>query len=130
MKPLILSLITLMAMSLISCTSMNSNLDCPNKAGVNCKSLDQINAMVDGGMTMSQSHTVSPPSSNDETFQPYPSLSAYYSGAPIRYGETVQRVWIAPYEDTDGNFHQDSMIYVIMKNGHWIGTPIHEIKLV
>lgn len=116
--------------SLTACTSMNSSLDCPNRAGTNCKSLDQINAMVDGGSSSSTgSQTNQIANINDAAqFQSFPSLASYYPGAPLRYGETVQRIWVAPYEDTAGNYHQDSMMYVIMQRGHWIGNPVNAIQ--
>lgn len=104
---------------------MNSSFDCPNRAGVMCKSVDQINGMVDSGQISGrmQSSADSSSSSNSE-FQPYSVTSGFYPGAPLRYGETVQRIWIAPFEDTDKNYHQDSYMYAIIKDGHWIGAPV------
>lgn len=112
---------------LTACSSMNSNFDCPNKVGVLCKNLDQINEMVDRGQIQGQSHTVSNTArdtSTASTFQPFMTVANNYSGAPLRYGETVQRIWVAPFEDTEGNYHQDSVIYAIVKEGHWLGQPI------
>ncbi len=110
---------------LTACSSMNSNFDCPNKAGVMCKSVDQINGMVDTGQIQgrTQQGAQTPCCSNKE-FQPYTITTGYYSGAPLRYGETVQRIWVAPFEDTENNYHQDNVIYTIVKDGHWIGSPV------
>ena len=44
-------------------------------------------------------------------------------GKPIRYGEGVQRIWIAPYEDVDGNYHEPSFVYTVVRTSHWIGIP-------
>ena len=109
----------------LTACSMNSSFDCPNKAGVMCKSVDQINGMVDTGQIQGRTQQVSQSStqSNGE-FQPYAISTGYYPGAPLRYGETVQRIWVAPYEDTESNYHQDNVIYTIVKDGHWIGSPV------
>ena len=46
---MMVALVILQLSGLTACTTMNSSFDCPNKAGVSCKSLDQINGMVDSG---------------------------------------------------------------------------------
>ena len=48
-------------------------------------------------------------------------------GDPVRYGETVLRVWIAPYQDKDGNYYQPVTLYTVVKGGHWIGAPVNAI---
>lgn len=120
------------AFALSACSSMNGSFDCPNKAGVNCKSLDQINGMVDSGQIRGGSGTTG---RDDLTtvsteFEAYPNTAIYHPGAPLRYGETVQRIWVAPYEDTEGNYHQDSLMYAIVKHGHWIGAPVKSIEVM
>jgi conjugal transfer pilus assembly protein TraV len=112
-----------------ACGTMNSKFDCPNQAGVNCKSLDQINRMVDSGQISSHIQTANSQirineSDNTHEFQSFPVRSIYIPGQPLRYGETVQRIWIAPYEDKDSNYHQANIVYSIMKGGHWIGQPL------
>lgn len=116
---------------LTACTTMNSNFDCPNKAGVSCKSLDQINGMVDNGQirgrTQANPEEIAGVADSAE-FQSFPTTTSYVAGEPFRYGETVQRIWIAPYEDNEGNYHQDSLMYAIMKGGHWIGRPVKAVQ--
>lgn len=116
---------------LTACSIMNSSFDCPNKSGVNCKSLDQINRMVDSGEIRGRMQTgcagVAKCTDGAE-FQSFPVSASFRSGQPIRYGETVQRIWIAPYEDSEGNYHQDSIIYAVMKGGHWIGRPVKTVN--
>jgi len=36
-----------------------------------------------------------------------------------RYAETVQHVWIAPFEDTSGNYHEESNVYSVVEPGYW-----------
>lgn len=125
---IILTLMLIQLGTLTACSTMNSKFDCPNQAGVRCKSLDQINAMVNNGQLSGRATEESTNINNDLQFQAFPQLASYQTGSPIRYGETVQRIWIAPYEDTEGNYHQDSVMYVVMKNGHWIGNPVKTIR--
>ena len=41
------------------------------------------------------------------------------SGDPLRIQPTVLRVWIAPWEDTDGDLHDQSYLYVVATAGRW-----------
>jgi hypothetical protein len=51
-----------------------------------------------------------------------------FAGNLIRRGEDVQQIWIGPYEDRDGNFHEPSYVYAVVKNGAWIGDPEKAIQ--
>jgi len=121
-------LLITMVFALSACGTMNSSFDCPNKVGVSCKSLSEVNRMVDSGQIRTQSAEVASYKQDGlVASQTSADMTAYY-GAPLRYGETVQRIWIAPYEDKDNNYHQDSVMYSIIKDGHWIGSPPKAIK--
>src|SRR5579872_3289212 len=115
---------------LAGCSSLNSDFQCPMKPGVRCESLDQVDRQIDQGKigknVFSQPESVS---ANTATGL----LPSYYKGdvsinglEPLRYGETVMRVWVAPFEDTAGNYHQESDIYTIVKPAHWIDSPLKE----
>ena len=41
------------------------------------------------------------------------------SGDPLRTQARVLRIWIAPWEDTEGDLHDQSYIYVVAKAGQW-----------
>lgn len=43
-----------------------------------------------------------------------------YSGTPIRSAPLVLRVWFAPWEDTDGDLHDQSYVYLPVDNGRWL----------
>jgi conjugal transfer pilus assembly protein TraV len=107
---------------LTGCASLNSHFDCPMKPGVMCKRLDQVDSMVDAGAI---------------TGTPYGmargQMVAIRGGAampillpvnaPIRYPERVMRLWVAPFEDVDGNYYSAHVIYTVVKPGHWRGFP-------
>lgn len=49
-------------------------------------------------------------------------------GKPIRASESVQQIWIAPWVDTSGNFHDSDYIYHVINPGHWIGAPVQAVQ--
>jgi len=51
-----------------------------------------------------------------------------YAGSPIRSHEKVQQIWLGPYEDEDGNFHEPSYVYTVVKKGIWFGEPAEAIQ--
>lgn len=93
------------------------------KGGIRCESIDSINARVDRGEIGNGTHAVTDSYLSTISYHPsYP--SSFNNGKPLRYGETVMRVWFAPFEDKQGNYHEESDIFTITKPGHWIGDPL------
>ena len=43
-----------------------------------------------------------------------------YSGTPIRSAPRLIRVWFAPWEDTDGDLHDQSYVYLPVDSGRWL----------
>ena len=43
-----------------------------------------------------------------------------YSGTPIRSAPRLLRVWFAPWEDTDGDLHDQSYVYMPVDSGRWL----------
>jgi conjugal transfer pilus assembly protein TraV len=41
------------------------------------------------------------------------------AGDPLRVQPKVLRVWIAPWEDTDGDLHDQAYLYVVANPGRW-----------
>jgi conjugal transfer pilus assembly protein TraV len=41
------------------------------------------------------------------------------SGDPIRSQPKIMRIWIAPWEDSEGDLHDQSYIYVVADYGRW-----------
>ncbi len=132
--------VLILMMNLSGCASLNSQFDCPMQPGVMCKSLDQVNKMVDQGKLggpesecsacscckTCSTPTCSVPVACCNPVTPYP-IAAINPGDPLRYGETVMRVWMAPFEDSHGNYYQPTVLYTVIKPGHWIGNPVKAI---
>ena len=39
---------------------------------------------------------------------------------PLRSTPRILRVWVAPWEDSDGDLQDQSYIYVVVDSGHWL----------
>lgn len=112
---------------LTGCAGMNSGFNCPMKPGQLCSSLDEVNRMVDQGKMGRTQHpngsdTAIESAGNTQT-TPY-AMDAVKADEPLRYGESIIRVWIAPFEDKSGNYHQPSTVYALLQPGHWVGNPV------
>lgn len=46
-------------------------------------------------------------------------MNAPSSGTPLRTAERILRVWVAPFEDSDGDFHDQRYMYVTVNRGQW-----------
>ena len=129
--------VAVLFMSLLSgCTGMNTKFGCNAVAGDSCTPVNKINQQADAGVyENTQSGT------DGKTVSISNRLTAYGSrgnggynvivpkpGEPIRFGESIQRIWVAPYEDTAGNYHEPSFIYTVLKKSHWIGLPAKEVN--
>lgn len=126
---ILISFISLIALS--GCSSnLNSNFDCPMKPGVMCQSLDGVNTQVDQGKLGSNNsgQLNIGQTAFDGNFAPTYPAAVMQPGQPLRYGETVMRIWVAPYQDKDGNYYQPSTFYTIVKPGHWIGNPVTAVN--
>ncbi len=49
-------------------------------------------------------------------------------GQPVRNGEKVQKIYIFPYQDAGGNYHETSIMYAILKKPHWVDYPVQQVK--
>jgi len=42
------------------------------------------------------------------------------SGSAIRSNPRVLRLWIAPWEDADGDLHEEALVHVLVDSGRWL----------
>jgi conjugal transfer pilus assembly protein TraV len=115
----------LICFMLSACSTMNDQFSCPMKPGVVCQSLDQVNAKIDSGeiKRFSFGNELLPHPSKDSLLhhaEPMRVTTSERSSAlPTRIPESLLPVWIAPYEDTRGNYHEASVIWTVTKPGYW-----------
>ncbi len=49
-----------------------------------------------------------------------PGGPAAVSGTSIRSNPRVLRLWIAPWEDADGDLHEEALVHVVVDTGRWL----------
>jgi conjugal transfer pilus assembly protein TraV len=99
----------------------NSQFSCSVPDGVTCSSLSGVYAKaVSNNLPALREEEKRADTDKDEN--PHGSIAgrAPESGEPIRTQSKVLRIWIAPWEDTDGDLHDQSYIYVVADPGHWL----------
>jgi len=42
------------------------------------------------------------------------------TGTPIMSETEVMRVWFAPWRDSENDMHDESFVYTVKSNGHWL----------
>ena len=108
--------------TLTSCAAMNGSFGCNRTAGDHCTPVGKVNAAADAG---DFSHSQSGDTQTETHYIDYTDASppkAALPGEPVRQSETVQRIWIAPYQDTARNYHEPSEVFTVLRHSHWIGS--------
>jgi conjugal transfer pilus assembly protein TraV len=105
-------------------TGSDSKFACKAPDGVTCSSLSGVyaNAVANNLPALRKEGQGDEASGNPA---PQPSAGgivgrAPSSGDPIRTQPKILRVWIAPWEDTDGDLHDQSYVYVVTNPGRWV----------
>ena len=107
------------------CTGMNTDFGCNHTAGDSCQTIMAVNRKASAGgynhlPTTQQPHdAVTIPAKTPQGF----TVATPQAGAPVRYSENIQRIWIGPYQDRQGNYHEPSMVYTVLTPAHWVGLP-------
>jgi len=114
---------------LSGCSTTSETFDCKADKGVGCKSISEVNQLVEQGVVGADvsgkggSVSIMPP--------PAPVITTGSLGGNIsdvllmdggqvrRVSEEHLRVWIAPFQDDQGNLHEGSVIHTVLKPGYW-----------
>lgn len=96
-------------------------------SGTNCRSISQLDKMVENG-SLANSNASTP--SNPLAFgchkmahscaQSCTVSPSYKFHTVARIPEQHLRIWIAGFHDTQGNFHDENVIYTILRPGQWV----------
>jgi hypothetical protein len=116
---------------LSGCVGMRSKFDCNVGSGGKCAPMHYINKMAGQGV-FNEDYGVSKENALTRAESKINKKSGYllnaFNGTPIRSNESIQQIWIGPYEDASGTYHEPSNIYVVVKKGSWIGEPANVIQ--
>lgn len=118
------------AVALSGCASTLSGVGgadgyaCKAPEGALCTSVSGVYANTAQGI----SKPAKPPKHQFQTATPViygatsiaPDRSAAVPGGPIRSNPRVLRLWIAPWEDADGDLHEAALVHVIVNTGRWL----------
>ncbi len=104
---------------LSACSVSKENFDCPAGKGVGCRSISEVNEMVN-------QRTLNP--TKKDTQKAAKDMSSAFLSADDfstegmiieRVKEAHLRVWVAPFQDEQGQFHEASVIHAVLKPGFW-----------
>ena len=117
---------------LSGCMGMNSKFDCNVSSDGRCMPMGSIHKMADRGefnegfnrRGIENNNTAK--AKNNGTLHGYPLDT--FAEKPIRSAETIQQIWIGPYEDENSNYHEPSYVYAVVNKGKWIGEPEQMIQ--
>lgn len=119
---------TLLALSLgivlSGCSTTSETFDCKAGKGVGCKSISQVNKMVDEGSLGTEqegsAHTpLASPVITTASLSSGPDIALSDDMVVHRIREEHLRVWIAPFQDHQGNLHEGTVVHTVLKPGFW-----------
>ena len=131
-KKRISQFLVVLSLTLTGCSTASESFDSQATQGVGSKSISQVNAMIDKGQIEGikgdneSDKVIAPvlvqtpiPTFNQETIV----LSDY--SVIHRQPEQHMRIWMAPFQDANGNFHEASVIHTLQRPSFWQVNTIH-----
>lgn len=136
----------LVTLVISGCSTYEQDFDCSPGVGMGCVSISEVNSVVDKSQESSQKGqqalTINAEeSSNREdacptckvkraeisasepplilSSQTIRNTSTNVSGRVRRTDEKIARIWIAPYEDEEGNFWEKGYVHILLKPSQW-----------
>ena len=127
---------------LVGCTAYDENFDCPAGKGIGCQSVTEVKKKLNQG-AIDMPETTTEAAARFGRGAPFMapvvstgngSVSDQHADDPVvfidshgmkieRAREQPLRVWIAPYQDRDGNFHESSVVHTVVTPGYWQIQP-------
>jgi len=93
--------------SLLRNENVAKDFDCPVQQGYGCKSIADMRSMiVQGGEPTSVYYNTSAP-------------DVSVSGVPKWNSDVVLKVHVGNYVDSNGDYHEDGVMYVVARHGGW-----------
>lgn len=109
---------------LTGCSSvgMNSSFSCGVGEGLGCKSVSEVNDIVENS-NITDDKIIR--SSSEEQDKAVYSMLNYYEGAsrdamPEREPEKRIKIWFAPHIDAYDNYVEETVVYSVIKEARWV----------
>lgn len=116
---------SLLAAFLSGCSGSSESFDTEPGKGVGFRSISEVNKMVDrgqiDGIKKQEDGVISPIVTVEK-----PSMFDFIPGGDskvMRRPEEHIRVWVAPFQDAVGNFHEGSVVHTLLNHGTWHMFP-------
>lgn len=93
---------------------------CQAPDGILCESMSGIYANIQANNLVGQQHNQKQLFTLMQVDNQQISTEAIVSGTPIRTPPKIVRIWFAPWEDTDGDLHDQSYVYLQVDFGRWM----------
>ena len=108
-------------MILSACSVPKESFDCPAGKGVGCRSISQVNEMVNQNKLNPNKKDIAKASQDPlaSTMPLSPEILSSDGMIIERIKEAHLRVWIAPYQDEQGQFHEGSIVHTVLRPGFW-----------
>lgn len=131
MKPIIAVIPALLAtlggcMSSMSGLGGSESLSCKAPEGVICTSVSGVYANAttiasrSAPLPVPRTTLPAPGSYGANSIAPGQDKTASTPSTVARSSPRVLRLWIAPWEDGDGDLHEESTVHVLVDNGRWL----------
>ncbi len=131
-------------MSLSGCSSYQDQFDCPAGTGVGCKSVSEVNALIDKGAFKKgtfKKRAFDQKASSDRMTEEEDEIKLISlkeveprlisldperldpRSPVVRVPEQTMEVWIRGYGDKEGHYHHDSHIHMVVRPARWHMNP-------
>jgi conjugal transfer pilus assembly protein TraV len=107
-----------MLLILTGCAGINGKFDCPYKLGISCKSVSEVNDLVDRGKLPAK-FTKNTTAKATVTVNTTTTTVTEWRGAK-RIPEKILTVWLAPFVDQAGNYHGGSFLTAVIQPAKWL----------
>lgn len=138
MKQTLIAILSL-SLILVGCSHTHEEFDCPAGQGIGCQSVTEVKKKLNQG-------EIDLPETTTEAYQrrgggSLPFTPPQLSQTPMQGGltpiafmdshgmmiqrtpEKPLRIWIAPYQDHEGNLREASVIHTVIQGGTWQLSP-------
>lgn len=121
-----LSVSLALCLTLAGCSTASESFDSEATKGVGSKSISQVNAMIDAGKIEgipgdNQVTQVVAPVIVQNPAQQANSETIVLSDHSVihRQPEQHMRIWFAPFQDANGNFHEAAVVHTLQRPSFW-----------